>query len=780
MLPRSLHSTILACLLLASALSIEGTKRRSRLDLPISKPADAPLEDNLATASGSDGVVDRAEPPAAVASAAGKPASSSAAATPGTTPTAATSTEADNANSSGSGSAENSSQMIDEYSDEDCDPDFVAFELVTGYVFSAPNKLLDSIPGTLMLTDCLEACQNNDSCASVNYETGLCVLFSSNSDKLPGALTKSQFPVFTIYAQKSCLKLRPCERAWCIDRVQGYKLNGHVKRTAQVLNRRDCLEMCLGENEFTCRSANFYQSTMTCELSDMDRITLAGSSAFQSADGSDYLENNCAEEPTKLCEFKRMSGRILKTVDSVYQDVASVDECRELCLSSPYRCHSYDYGDTGDMVCRLSHHSRATLADIQDPYLDVPEAATYELSSCYNVSIECRAGDMIAKIRTSKLFDGKVYAKGAPNSCSVDVKNSLEFELRMGYQDIDCNVRQNGLGRYLNDVVIQHHDTIVTSSDLGLAVTCQYDLTNKTVSNDVDLDVAGDIEPALSEEVVVDSPNVVMKITTRDGSEMMRTAEVGDPLALRFEILDPQSPYEIFVRELVAMDGVDSSEITLIDARGCPTDHFIMGPIYKSAGSGKILLSHFDAFKFPSSEMVQFRALVTPCMPTCEPVQCDQDDFAAGELRSIVSYGRRRRSVNVTAEFSRQRRETTHQAPQDDMLLVQSIQITDKFGFEKQQAKPKISSSETVFVASSDAQGICVNGLGLLVAGAVFLLGQLAIIAIWTYLWQRRRKQRQFESASMGSSVMPSPTMAGARGDSMCKLYDSGYAGRHF
>ncbi|XP_062536166.1 uncharacterized protein LOC134205176 [Armigeres subalbatus] len=769
MLPRSLHSTFLACLLLASALSIEGAKRRSRLDLPISKPADAPLEDNIATASGSDPAYERADQVAVVATNAA--------------PTA-TSTETDaGANSSGSGSSENSSQMIDEYTDEDCDPDFVAFELVTGYVFSAPNKLLDSIPGTLMLTDCLEACQSNDSCASVNYETGLCVLFSSNSDKLPGALTKSQFPVFTIYAQKSCLKLRPCERAWCIDRVQGYKLNGHVKRTAQVVSRRDCLEMCLGENEFTCRSANFYQSTLTCELSDMDRITLAGSSAFQSAATSDYLENNCAEEPTKLCEFKRMSGRILKTVDSVYQDVASVDECRELCLSSPYRCHSYDYGDTGDMVCRLSHHSRATLADIQDPYLDVPEAATYELSSCYNVSIECRAGDMIAKIRTSKLFDGKVYAKGAPNSCSVDVKNSLEFELRMAYQDIDCNVRQNGLGRYLNDVVIQHHDTIVTSSDLGLAVTCQYDLTNKTVSNDVDLDVTGDIEPALSEEVVVDSPNVVMKITSRDGSDMMRTAEVGDPLALRFEILDPQSPYEIFVRELVAMDGVDSSEITLIDARGCPTDHFIMGPIYKSANSGKILLSHFDAFKFPSSEMVQFRALVTPCMPTCEPVQCDQDDFVAGELRSIVSYGRKRRSINATEEhsFHRQRRETTHQAPQDDMLLVQSIQITDKFGFEKQQqAKPKISSSETVFVAASDSQGICVNGLGLIVAGAVFLLGQLAVIAIWTFLWQRRRKQRQFESASMGSSVMPSPAMAVNRGDSMCKLYDSGYAGRHF
>jgi hypothetical protein len=37
-----------------------------------------------------------------------------------------------------------------------------------------------------MLTDCLEQCQANETCSSVNYETGLCVLFSSNADKLPG------------------------------------------------------------------------------------------------------------------------------------------------------------------------------------------------------------------------------------------------------------------------------------------------------------------------------------------------------------------------------------------------------------------------------------------------------------------------------------------------------------------------------------------------------------------------------------------------------------------
>lgn len=300
------------------------------------------------------------------------------------------------------------------------------------------------------------------------------------------------------------------------------------------------------------------------------------------------------------------------------------------------------------MVCRLSHHSRATLTDVNDPYLDVPEAATYELSSCYNVSIECKAGEMITKIRTSKLFDGKVYAKGAPKSCSLDVKNALDFDFRMGYNDLECNVKQSAYGRYVNDIVIQHHDMIVTSADLGLAVSCQYDLTNKTVSNDVDLGVTGDIEPSMSEEIFVDSPNVIMKITSRDGNDIKRSAEVGDPLALKFEIMDQESPYEIFVRELVALDGTDNAEITLIDANGCPTDQFIMGPIYKTSFNRKVLLTHFDAFKFPSSEVVQFRALVTPCMPRCEPVQCEQEDIGSGELKSLVSYGRKRRSVNVT------------------------------------------------------------------------------------------------------------------------------------
>lgn len=61
---------------------------------------------------------------------------------------------------------------------------------------------------------------------------------------------------------------------------------------------------------------------------------------------------------------------------------------------------------------------------------------------------------------------------------------------------------------------------------------------------------------------------------------------------------------------------------------------------------------------------------------------------------------------------SRFTRET--KAPsREDMLLVQSIQITDKFGFDKQTSTEKSrSSSETVFVANDPATAFCVNGFG--------------------------------------------------------------------
>ena len=73
-------------------------------------------------------------------------------------------------------------------------------------------------------------------------------------------------------------------------------------------------------------------------------------------------------------------------MDFVYQNIQSIDECRERCLSSKYRCHSFDLGDPNNpnKVCRTSHLDKYSLAHIDDAYLQVNGAITYELHSCYN------------------------------------------------------------------------------------------------------------------------------------------------------------------------------------------------------------------------------------------------------------------------------------------------------------------------------------------------------------------------------------------------------------
>ena len=70
--------------------------------------------------------------------------------------------------------------------DGECPEAEMTFEMVTGFVYTAPSDMLDSQPGTLMLTDCIDTCKKNSSCKSINYETGLCVLFSSNADEGQG------------------------------------------------------------------------------------------------------------------------------------------------------------------------------------------------------------------------------------------------------------------------------------------------------------------------------------------------------------------------------------------------------------------------------------------------------------------------------------------------------------------------------------------------------------------------------------------------------------------
>ena len=71
----------------------------------------------------------------------------------------------------------------------------------------------------------------------------------------------------------------------------------------------------------------------------------------------------------------------------------------------------------------------------------------------------------------------------------------------------------------------------------------------------------------------------------------------------------------------------DTSEILLIDDVGCPTDYSIMAELEKFKGgssSSHSIRANFDAFKFPTSNVVQFRALVCYHHPSSE-MKCSNE-----------------------------------------------------------------------------------------------------------------------------------------------------------
>ena len=71
----------------------------------------------------------------------------------------------------------------------------------------------------------------------------------------------------------------------------------------------------------------------------------------------------------------------------------------------------------------------------------------------------------------------------------------------------------------------QHHDQIVTSQDVGLALRCSYQLQNYSLSSGLDLSVASRVPTVAEESTVVPPPIVVMNIAIRNG-DGTNTAQV--------------------------------------------------------------------------------------------------------------------------------------------------------------------------------------------------------------------------------------------------------------
>jgi len=97
-----------------------------------------------------------------------------------------------------------------QYSVVNCPAEDATFELVTGWMYSAPHDILETRAGTLQLAECVEACKLNLSCQAVNFETGLCVLFKSQVGEKSGKQQFFQTPLSLKYFLLLCMLMSFC------------------------------------------------------------------------------------------------------------------------------------------------------------------------------------------------------------------------------------------------------------------------------------------------------------------------------------------------------------------------------------------------------------------------------------------------------------------------------------------------------------------------------------------------------------------------------------------
>ena len=98
-------------------------------------------------------------------------------------------------------------------------------------------------------------------------------------------LTESQYPVFTLYAHKICVRdsrnLCFDKSGWLFDLVPETALDGTKAREIQIFDsREECMEACIKMDKFICRSATYTPNRRECAMSEMDRHSLQGQDSF--------------------------------------------------------------------------------------------------------------------------------------------------------------------------------------------------------------------------------------------------------------------------------------------------------------------------------------------------------------------------------------------------------------------------------------------------------------------------------------------------------------------
>lgn len=136
-------------------------------------------------------------------------------------------------------------------------------------------------------------------------------------------------------------KLCNPERGWAFERTIGASVDGFDdKKVDGVETHGECGRLCLLEEAFECRSAEFSAAAKICTLSREDRFTQP--EAFRTNTPEvDYVENQCAKSLLDCSYTAAKENATVRAMDDVLFSRTSKD-CQRFCDEArAFNCRSY-------------------------------------------------------------------------------------------------------------------------------------------------------------------------------------------------------------------------------------------------------------------------------------------------------------------------------------------------------------------------------------------------------------------------------------------------------
>ncbi|KAK7068490.1 hypothetical protein SK128_019532, partial [Halocaridina rubra] len=185
----------------------------------------------------------------------------------------------------------------------------IIYEKITGRVVRSAREemlTLDGSASNLGFTEkCARRCMDDSAncpAFAIDYASSRCLKLDRNTQGRKNDIVES---IGKSYFEKVCVRgtipANCRENIWHFERVPGMMLRGLDDRLYQeVQNRRDCIERCLAEVGFPCRSAEYDDSNLSCRLSRSDRRTSPNEFIQAQPANVEYLENQCPQGKENL------------------------------------------------------------------------------------------------------------------------------------------------------------------------------------------------------------------------------------------------------------------------------------------------------------------------------------------------------------------------------------------------------------------------------------------------------------------------------------------------